>query len=424
MLSLLVAAALAAECTVISGTTAWTPDGPVAGVSVVLSDGTVAGVGRRLEGLELELGAQSKVSGARWRGDACTFVQGGGTHTTAGFVAVDSELGLVEVGMEGSSRDNDGGGDPIRAAVRIVDGYNPRSSLIGVQRAGGVTSAITRPQGGTVSGQAGWVRLAGRSQAEAVVDPSVAMVASVGGPSTGGGLAQLAELLDDARDYRRNRAAYAQGRTRPYTEGASVADLEALQPVIAGELPLTVGADRASDLEALVRFQAAQGVRLVVHGAAEGWLVADALAEARIPVVVDPLVYGPGSFDQIFGRADNAALLRKAGVQVMIAAGTHNARNARQRAGNAVRGGMSRDDAVAALTTVPAEVFGLSAGRLAVGADADVVVWTGDPLELSSAPQAVFVNGRPTSLENRQTRLRDAYRELPGTPPPALPLPR
>ena len=423
MIALMALAALGAECTVISGTTAATSDGLQKGVSVILDGGRVAAVGRGLEGLELTLGAQSEVSGASWQGRSCAFVQGNGTITTAGLIAVDSQLGLVEVGMEGASRDNDAGGDAIRASVRIVDGYNPRSSLIAIQRAGGVTSALTRPNGGWVAGQAAHVRLAGRTQAEAVVSESVTMVASLAGPSTAGGLAQLVDLLDDARDYHRNKAAYAQGRTRPYSEGASRADLEALQPVLTGALPLSLSANRASDLEALARFKVEQDIALVVHGAAEGWLVADTLAEAGIPVVIDPLVYGPGSFDEIHGRADNAKLLADAGVQVMFTAGTHNARNLRQRAGNAVRGGLARSAALAALTEVPAAVYGLDAGRLEAGSAGDVVVWSGDPLELSSAPVAVFVGGEARSLENRQTRLRDAYRELPGTPTPPLTLP-
>ena len=423
MIVWLALAALGADCVVISGTTAATSTGLQKGVSVVLHQGVVAAVGRGLEGLDLQLGRESEVTGATWSGESCDFVQGGGTITTAGLVAVDSQLGLVEVGMESSSRDSDAGGDPVRASVRIVDGYNPRSSLLAVQRSGGLTSVITRPVGGWVAGQAAHVRLAGRTQSEAVVDPSVQMVAALSGPSIAGALARLADLLDDVRDYKRNTSAYDQGRTRPYTEGATKADLQALLPVIEGKLPLTLDADRASDLEAVIRFKEAQGVAVVVHGAAEGWVVAEELAAAEIAVVVDPLVYGPGSFGQVHGRPDNAALLAEAGVSVMFAAGTHNARNLRQRAGNAVRGGMSRRAALAAMTEAPASVFGLDAGRLEPGASGDVVVWSGDPLELSSAPVAMFIGGRRVSLESRQTALRDAYRTLPGTPRPVLTLP-
>jgi imidazolonepropionase-like amidohydrolase len=423
MIAWLALAALGADCVVISGTTAATSTGLQKGVSVVMHDGAIAAVGRGLQGLKLQLGRESEVTGATWAGESCAFVQGGGTITTAGLVAVDSQLGLVEVGMESGSRDSDAGGDPVRASVRIVDGYNPRSSLLAVQRAGGLTSVITRPVGGWVSGQAAHVRLAGRTQAEAVVNPSVQMVAALSGPSTAGALARLGDLLDDVRDYQRNPSAYDQGRTRPYTEGVTKADLLALLPVIEGDLPLTLDADRASDLEAVIRFKEAQGVAVVIHGAAEGWVVAGELAAAEIPVVVDPLVYGPGSFDQVHGRPENAALLAEAGVVVMFAAGTHNARNLRQRAGNAVRGGMRRSAALAAMTEAPAAVFGLDAGRLQAGASGDVVVWSGDPLELSSAPVAMFIGGRRVSLENRQTALRDAYRTLPGTPRPVLTLP-
>jgi len=153
---------------------------------------------------------------------------------------------------------------------------------------------------------------------------------------------------------------------------------------------------------------------------------AEALADAGVAVVIDPLVYGPGSFNQIHGRADNGALLVAAGVDVIIATGSsHNARNLGQYAGNAVRGGMKPADALAAITSAPAKVYGLEdRGVLEVGARADVVIWSGqDPLELSSLPVAVFIDGRPIALESRQTLLRDAYSQLPGTPTPPLSLP-
>ena len=143
-------------------------------------------------------------------------------------------------------------------------------------------------------------------------------------------------------------------------------------------------------------------------------------------VILDPLVYGPGGFDQIQGRPDNGKLLVQAGVPVILAtSSSHNARNLGQLAGNAVRAGMTHDDALAAITRVPAEVFGLEGrGVIAEGAWADVVLWSGDPLEVSSWPEAVWINGRAIPMESRQTKLRDTYRDLPGTPKAALELPK
>jgi imidazolonepropionase-like amidohydrolase len=168
-----------------------------------------------------------------------------------------------------------------------------------------------------------------------------------------------------------------------------------------------------------MRFQREVGVRFIVQGGAEGWRVADQLAAAKIPVMIDPLVYGPAGFDQVHARRDNAALLHAAGVVLIIAPSerTHNVRSLRETAGNAVREGLPHQAAMAALTHVPAKAFGVTdRGRIAAGAIADLVLWTGDPLELSSAAHQVWVEGRAVELRSRQTVLFEKYRALPGTP--------
>jgi hypothetical protein len=416
VIALWAALAFGAECTAIVGGSVALPDGPVDGAAVVMDAGVVAAAGVDPEGLAL--GADS----ATWRGAPCLLVDARGAVVTAGLVESSTSLGVVEVGLEGASRDDSvGSADPVRAALRVVDAYNPRSTLIPVARLGGVTSAVVAPHGGFVAGTSGFVRLAGASQAEAVVAPAVAISASL---STDGsraeGLLRLRELLHETRWYLDNRAAWEQNRARPL--GAEALDLEALAAVVRREVPLVVGADRASDLEALARLATEERVRVVVVGAAEGWLVADALAAAGVGVIVDPLVYGPGSFDQVHGAADNPAKLADAGVTVAISTfSSHNARDLRVRAGNAVRGGMDPQAALAAITVNPAALFGQrDRGVLAPGAAADVVVWSGDPLEISSRVQALFIGGEPVALVSRQTELRDRYRELPGTPLPPL----
>lgn len=412
--------AWAGPCTVISGTDAWLTDEVVEGVSVVIDGDRIAGVGHRLPGLALVLDEQAEVKQAIWQGRACSFIQGSQTHTTAGFIEVASQLGLVEVDLEGGTHGFNSGGDAIRASTYAADAFDPWSSLIPIQRVDGVTSTVTSPSGGFVSGHAAHAQLAGETQAEAVRERAVAMVMQVGAsPSISGAIAQAGEVLDAARAVRRNPSGYVRGDIQPLVEGASLADLQALYPVLDREIPLIVQADAAHEIEALLRFQRAQGIRLILHGAAEGWTLADDLARADVAVVIDPLVYGAGGFSQRRGREDNGALLKKAGVDVILSTfSSHNARNLQQMGGNAVRGGMRPVDALASITSVPAKAYGLSTGALRAGLSADLVVWSGDPLELSSHPVALFIGGRSIDLTSRQTELLEAYRELPGTPRP------
>ena len=157
-------------------------------------------------------------------------------------------------------------------------------------------------------------------------------------------------------------------------------------------------------------------LRFIIHGGAEAWLVADELHRADIPVLVDPLVDLPDHFERLGARLDNAALLQRAGVRIAIAPGpgTVDAQQARlslQLAGNAVTNGLPWDAAFAAVTRGPADIFGVGdrLGRLERNYLADVVVWDGDPLEVTSAPTAVFIEGRQVPLTSRQTELRDRY---------------
>ena len=421
-LGLLVSAPAEAACTVITGVTVHTPEGPQKGRSVVIDGPRVAAVGVGLRDLKLTLDERQQVTGAAWRGTECAFVQGGSKQLTAGLVAVPTQLGLVEVGLERGTRDDDPQtDDPIRAALVVADGYDPRLTAIAVSRMEGITTALTAPGGGFVSGRAAMVSLRGTRQSESLLDANAAMVMRVPTASFADGLRQIRELVSEVQAWSRDRGAYDDGR--PFPEGAGRADLEALLPVVRGQMPVLIGADRASELEGLVRLKQETGLKLVITGAAEGWMVADELARAKIPVIVDPLVYGPGSFDERAGRADNAKLLVEAGVQVMLTAGyygAHNVRVLRQAAGNAVRGGLDHAAAVAAITSVPAQVFGQrDRGFVGVGAAADLALWSGDPLELSTSLEQLWIGGENIPRTSRQRKLAERYRALgerPGTP--------
>lgn len=410
--------ALADDCTVFMGGTTYLPEGPRDGYTVVVDQGRIVDLGSEIPGVELAGAA------ALWGERRCGLVQlDSGQVLTPGLVQVGGQLGLIEVWGEPSTRHADAGGPPIRAAHVVADSYDPMSMAVPVGRREGITSAVIEPTGGMVAGQGAWVELAGSSQAEAVAGRSVAMFASLSSASRGEGIRRLRELLADARAWAADRRAFDQNRSRPLVAGPL--ELEALQPVIRGELPLVVGADRAADIEALIRFAESEGIELIIGGGAEAWMHAEALAQAGIPVLINPLGQDPSSFDKMQARHDGVALLSEAGVKVLISnrSGLF-ARHLRWLAGNAVRFGMDHTAAIRAITTTPAEVFGMTdRGEISRGAQADLVVWSGDPLEISSAALQVMIDGRFVDLSSRQTELLDRYREMPALPLPGLSLP-
>ena len=189
--------------------------------------------------------------------------------------------------------------------------------------------------------------------------------------------------------------------------------------MLAGKLPLLVAVDRASDIQALLDLAREYRLRVIVQGGAEAWRVAPALAAAKVPVLVSALDNIPASFDALGARQENAALLRRAGVPVVITAGaveSFNVRNVKQHAGNAVAYGLPWDEALRAVTLAPAEVFGVAdtVGSLAVGKAANVVVWSGDPFEFSTRVEHVFVRGVERVERSRQDLLSERYK-TPGT---------
>jgi len=389
-------AAPRAECVALTGGEVVLPGARPGAGAVVLRDGRVAAAG----------------AGTVVPAD-CRRIDVKDRIVTAGLIDVSSSLGVDEIDLEAVTHDNDAGGtDPVRAAFRAADGYDPRSVLVPVARLGGVTSALVVPAGGLVSGQAAWVDLHGATQAEAVVRAPAAMVATLDGPA-GAALRRLRELLEDARRFATHREAWEKNQSRVFPW--SRLDLEALRPVVEREIPLVVAADRASDLEALARFAGEQSVRVIVRGGAEAHLLAERLAAAGVGVIVDPLVYGPGSYDQLHARPDNAARLAAAGVTVAISTFSgHNLRKLRQLAGNAVREGLPWTAALDAITVAPAKLFGLEQhGALLPGAVGNVVVWSGDPLEIGTRVERLFIHGREVPLRSRQTELFERYRDSP-----------
>ena len=349
-----------------------------------------------------------------------------GKVVTPGLLDSLSRLGVVEISLISATRDYISQNDRITAAFNVADAFNPHSTLIPINRVEGLTRAMVAPGQGKslVAGQGAVIHL---GNAAAVVTSPAAMFAvlgAAGGNLAGGSRAaavlRLREALQDARDFAAHEDEFLSGQRREYA--LSRLDLEALGPVVRGELPLVIGVNRAADISVTLRLAAEEGVRLVLAGAAEAWMVADEIAAADVPVLLNPLTNLPRSFESLAATLENAARLHAAGVRIAFMSGAaHNARNVRQAAGNAVASGLPWDAALAALTTAPAAIWGIDAdyGTLEAGKEADVVVWDGDPLEVTTFPDMVFIQGRQMSMETRQTRLRDRYRDLQGDWPPA-----
>jgi imidazolonepropionase-like amidohydrolase len=192
--------------------------------------------------------------------------------------------------------------------------------------------------------------------------------------------------------------------------------------VLEGRVPLLVSVDRASDIETAIRITREYDIRLIITGGAEAWMLADRLAAAKIPVLTGAMNNVPTRFATLGQRQENAGLLAKAGVPVILIGNADGgsddaftARNVRYEAGNAVAYGMDWNAALRAITLTPAETFGVAdqVGSLAPGKRADVVIWSGDPFEFASRAERVFVNGVQASTSTREDLLEARYRTLP-----------
>jgi len=349
-----------------------------------------------------------------------TRIAGKGKVVTAGFVEASTRIGLVEVSAVAHTREGRFGAG-INAAYRVEDGYNSTSTYIPIARTGGITSAVSAPSGGLVSGTSAWFSMRDRAFGKkAVVKAPLAMYVSLGNAALGSasgsrGMAikRLRELLDDAAAYAKRRNNFERNQTRKFA--ASRLDLEALQPVLKGQVPVVVRAHRSSDILAALRIASQLKLRMVIEGGTEAWLVGKQLAAARVPVILNPTQNLPRSFDQIHVVNNLAARLVKQGVRIAISTlgDAANARTVRQLAGIAVANGLTWKQALAAVTSNPANIFGVrDRGTLRRGAAADVVVWSGDPFELSTKVDAIVVDGALQSLTTRQTRLFNRYKKL------------
>lgn len=361
-------------------------------------------------------GGRIAAVGSGLAADGATVIDANGRPLTPGLFGGITALGVEEVSQEPTTVDNasphgdeEGAPPEPRPEFDVTLSFNPDSAVIGVNRVEGITYAIVAP--GTVSGnaviagQGSIARLDGR--ADAMLAPSRTLFVDLGA-----GVSRAAQfmLLEQAVREAKPAPQMRDGDFRLLTP----AGRETLARYLNGGR-IVFDVDRATDIRHAIAFAQKHGARPVLVGGAQAWQVAGSLAQAKVPVILDPLVDLPDSFDQIGATLENAARLHEAGVPIAftnLGDGTHNARKVRQAAGVAVAYGLPWEAALAALTANPAEIFGLGAayGRIAPGFVADLVLWSGDPFEVTTVAEQVWIDGRAQSMRSRQTELRDRYR--------------
>src|ERR1700722_7067215 len=389
-----------------------TAAGKLEHTDILISDGKIAAIGH---GLDAPANAE--------------IIAAGGRPVTPGLFGGIGHLGIEEIGEESTVDDYALKLGSMRPEFDVTMAFNPDSVVLGVNRIGGITFAMLAPSaeaGGKgssstiIAGQGSMARLDG------TLEPAAhALFVAVGGDAnalSGGTRAAQFMLLQQAITEVRAPKSLLPGDARLLTPGgrqALATYLEGGSPIVpAGDSlasrSVVFSADRASDIRQVIAFAKREKLRVVISGGAEAWRVAPELASARIPVILDPLDDLPDSFDAVGATLENAARLQHADVKIAFTfddPAPHNIRRLRQAAGIAVAHGLPWEDALAAITRNPAEIFGVTEanGSLVRGRPADLVLWSGDPLEVTTLADRVFIQGVAQSMHSRQTELRDRY---------------
>jgi imidazolonepropionase-like amidohydrolase len=407
----LIVTPVSAQTIAITGGTVAVGDGSAPAVgTVVVRDGRIVAAG---SGVAVPSGA--------------TVIDATGKWVTPGIVAGFSRLGLVGVDAVDETNDAGGAKSVFSASIDVASAINPRVPAIAVSRAAGVTRAIVAPDGGGTMFVGEGAVIDTGNDADAITKARAFQFVEFGetgagraGGSRAASQAFFRNALDEARDYARNPAAY-DGRSKDSI--LMRRDVAALVPVMEGKLPIFIHVESGADiLQMLALKRDYPALKMVLVGVAEGWTVARQIAAAGVPVIASALNDLPASFEQLAATQSNIGRMKTAGVQVAIGMidddDARQAQHSTQYAGNLVAltrvpgaTGLSWADAFAAITSKPAEIAGLGGeiGSLRPGRRADVVIWSGDPLELATGVEKVWIDGVAQDLTTRQTRLRDRY---------------
>jgi imidazolonepropionase-like amidohydrolase len=430
----LVAAPLAgqaqqAQTFVIRGGTVVPVSGPrITNGTVVLQNGRITAVGTNVQ----------VPSGA-------TEINATGMFVYPGLINAGTNLGLVEMG-----------GVPGPVDTREIGDFNPQnihttavnvgSDHIGVTRANGITSVITVGGGSVLSGLAGLINLGGYTNEEMIAKEKVALQLSWpsaggggggrrggGGGGRGGGggagvdamatyrnnIRQIYRWFDEARLYGDTWDRMTANGAQPPVSFHRNLRYEAMVPAVRGQMPIMVDANTVQQMRDVVQFMDSLKVKVIIHGASEGWQFADSLARRQIPVILDGVTSTPGNDDPYDLIYANPGVLQKAGVKLAFATGgASSARDLPYEVGMSIAYGLDAEEALKAMTVYPAQMFGVESdyGSIEVGKIGNVIVTTGDPIDIRTHIREVFVKGQRQKFDDRHTELYERYRARPKPP--------
>jgi imidazolonepropionase-like amidohydrolase len=385
--------------------------------TVVIRDGKIEAVGTSVS---VPAGAQS--------------IDGRGLSVYPGMIDAGTNMGLVEVpqGANGTVDTSEVG--ELNPNAKAITAVNPHSAHIAVTRVEGITNTLTAPTGGLISGQAALINLLGTAPKEMAVVPQFALVINYPRVGFGGGgfggfqvvtnlaetltanerqVEQIRKLLRDAEAYGRAQDAYEKDKTLPRPDHNVV--LEPLVPYVRGEQPVIFRADREAEIRGAIKFAEEMKLKPIILGGNDAWKVASLLKEKNVPVILTGLFSLPSREDDAYDVLyENPAKLQQAGVRFAISTGDAGpeVRNLAQYAGMAAAFGLSKADAVKAVTLYPAQILNVSdrLGSIEPGKMANLVITDGDLLEIRTRIRYLFIDGRPVVLSSRHTELNDAFK--------------
>jgi imidazolonepropionase-like amidohydrolase len=353
-----------------------------------------------------------------------------------GLIDSETHLGLTEISAEDMTNDLIESSDEIMPHMHVYDAFHGESELIPVARFNGITNAIVAPDSGdTLPGQDAFIQLDGRSSREMLLMKDIALPLNFTGeqrrnetwekrkfPSTRMGLAaQLRQAFLDAQDYKQKLADYEKKKSeatgddkdkKAPTPPKRDLKLEALLPYVDGKRPIVLAAQEGSDLETAVALAREFNLKFVLNHISHSQKILDYVVSLKAPVIVGPIYEDPKPEERYDAVYRLPAMLQQRGVKIVFASyDAHNVRNLPYAAGYATAFGLPHDEALKAITLNAAEVWGVAdqLGSLDAGKTANVVVASGDPLDVKTDVKQVFIAGREIPMTNRQTMLRDQY---------------
>jgi len=366
--------------------------GIIANASVIIEDGKIKAINPESVEADKVIDAQGKI-------------------LTPGFIGSMNQLGLVEVSAVSRSKDFSEKKADITFDVSAA--FNPRSTAIAYTRKGGITSNVVVPRGGDdmFKGQAFVADLSG--EFDSVYSTGNAVIVDLGSKRKGSRATELTKLQNKLEDAQKalDKKAKKEADSDKKSDKEPKRSEKLLNKVLAGELPLIAYADRATDILALIKLKEQFGLDLAISGAGDAVIVAEQLAQAKVPVIMGAVSNLPSSFDSLHASLENAGKLAKAGVDIVftVRGDTHNLYQLRFDAGVAIAHGMPKEQALSAITANVANVFNIDAGTIAEGKRADLVLWSGDPFELSSKVEKMWIEGVQHTTNSRHDALRDRY---------------